>query len=135
MSERRQRHTGAVKYYQTFSNLAGVCLEESWVLEVAPSDHTLALHLEAALGPEHPLYEAPKPGELSCYRRAWLSIRAEDPIDVQLSGARPALDVTGERDLGHVDEFALSPMGNRWKLEGDWGEAVVRSPEVTLLFD
>ena len=130
-----ETYCGLVKYFQTFSDLAGVCLEESWVLEVAPSDDTLALRVEAVLTPEHPLYEAPKPGELSCYRRAWLSIRSEDPIDVRLSGARPAVDATGERDLGHVDGFAPNPMGNGWELEGDWGEAVVRGPEVTLLFD
>ena len=124
-----------MQYFEAFSDLAGVYLEDSWVLEVAPSDHGLSLRLETVLTPEHPLYEAPKPGKQHCYRLGWLSLRAETPMDLRLSGARPAIDATGEPDFGNVDTFVFDPEENRWELEGDWGYAGFRSPEVTLRFD
>jgi hypothetical protein len=124
-----------MRYYEAFSDLAGVYLEDSWVLEVAPSDHGLSFRLEAVLTPEHPLYEPPKPGEQHCYRTGWLSVGGETPMDIRLSGNCPATDATGEPDFGHVDAFVLNPAANRWELEGDWGQATVRNPEVTLRFD
>jgi hypothetical protein len=86
MSGRFHRHTGeAMEYYEAFSDLAGVYLEDSWVLELAPSEDGLVLRLDVVLTPEHPLYEAPKPGEQHCYRAAWLTVRAK-PVNVHLSG-------------------------------------------------
>jgi hypothetical protein len=124
-----------MEYFEAFSDLAGVYLEDSWVLEVAASDHGLSLRLETVLTPEHSLYEPSKPGEQHCYRLGWLSVRAENPMDVRVSGHRPAVDATGEPDFGHVDAFGFNATEDRWELEGDWGSAVVRNPEVTLLFD
>ena len=125
----------AVHYYEAFSDLAGVYLEDSWVLELAPSDHGLSFRLETVLTPEHPLYTPPKPGKRHCYRLAWLSVEGEAPPDIRLKGSRPAIDATGEPDYGHVDSFAFNPTENRWELEGDWGFASVRAPEATLRFD
>ena len=62
-------------YQEAFSDLAGVYLEDSWVLEVAPSDDGLALRVEAVLTPEHSCYEPPKPSEQYCYRK-WVADRA-----------------------------------------------------------
>jgi hypothetical protein len=122
-----------MKYYEAFSDLAGVYLEDSWVLELAPSDDGLALRLDTVLTPEHPLHESPKPGEQHCHRTAWLSVRA-DPIEVHLSGSPPARDASGELDFGQVDAFVFNPGDDRWELEGDWGHARAGSPEVTLRF-
>jgi hypothetical protein len=124
-----------MRYHEAFSDLAGVYLEASWVLEVAPSDHGLSFRLETALTPEHPLYEAPKPGEQHCYRTGVADRRGENSMDIRLSGHPPAADETGEPDFGHVDAFVLDAAENRWELEGDWGQASVRNPEVTLRFD
>jgi hypothetical protein len=132
---RSPAYSDAVQYYEAFSDLAGVHLEDSWVLELAPSDDGLALRLEAVLTPEHPLYEPPMPGEHHCYRTAWLSVHGEHRMEVHLSGSRPAVDATGEVDFGNVDTFAFNQSEDRWELEGDWGRARVRSPEVTLRFD
>jgi hypothetical protein len=124
-------HTPAVQYHQAVSDLAGVYLEASWVLELAPTDHELALRIEAVLTPEHPLYGPPRPGEQHCYRTGWLSVRG-DGIEVHLSGRRPSQDATGEDDFGNVDAFSFDPVDDHWHLEGDWGNAHVHSPEVTL---
>jgi hypothetical protein len=127
------RHTPAMQYHEAFSDLAGVHLEDSWVLELAPSDDGLALRLETVLAPQHPLYEAPKPGEQHCYREAWLTVRA-DQIEVRLSRSPPAPDASGELDLGHVDAFVFNPADDSWELEGDWGHARAGQPEVRLRF-
>ena len=122
-------------YWEAFSDLAGVYLEDSWVLEVAATAHSLSLRLEAVLTPEHPLYEPPKPGEQHCYRSGWLRVGAADLIDLRLSGSRPAVDASGEPDFGHVDTFVPNTAEDRWELEGDWGDAAVRHPDVALRFD
>jgi hypothetical protein len=124
-----------MQYHEAFSDLAGVYLEDSWVLELAPSDDGLSLHLEAVLTPEHSLYAPPKPGEQHCYRKAWLTVRSPAPAELIFSGAPPAHDATGEMDFGHVDAFVCNEAADTWELEGDWGNARVRSPEVTLRFD
>jgi hypothetical protein len=62
-------------------------------------------------------------------------VGSETPVDIRLSKNRPAIDATGEPDFGHVDAFVLNPTENRWELEGDWGQASIRNPEVTLQFD
>jgi hypothetical protein len=122
-----------MQYNDAFSDLAGVYLEDSWVLELTPSDDGLVLRLDTVLTPQHPLYETPKPGEQHCYRAAWLTVRA-DPIEVHLSGSQPARDASGELDFGHVDAFVFNEASDRWELEGDWGHASASSPEVTLQF-
>ena len=123
-----------MQYFEAFLDLAGVCLEDSWVLDVAPSDHRLSFRIEAALTPEHPRYEPPRAGEQHCYRAGCLSLGSETPMDIRLSGNSPAFDANGEPDFGHVDVFVLNATENRWELEGDWGQASARDPEVSLRF-
>ncbi len=121
-------------YQEAFSDLAGVYLEDSWVLEVAPSDDGLALRVEAVLTPEHSCYEPPKPSEQYCYRSGWLTVQA-DSMEITLSGRPPATDAAGEADFGNVDAVAFDPTDGHWKLEGEWGYARGRDPKVTLRFD
>jgi hypothetical protein len=118
--QRGSRHTPAVQYHEAFSDLAGVYLEDSWVLELAQTDHELAFRIDAVLTPAHPGYEPAKPGEQHCYRRGWLRVRG-DQIDTHLSGSSPATDATGEEDYGNVDAFVFDPTNDHWLLEGDWG--------------
>lgn len=128
------RHNPAMQYHEAFSDLADVYLEDSWVLELAPSDDGLALRIDAVLTPEHSRYEPPKQGEQHCYKRGWLSVLAES-IEIALSGRPPAIDATGEADFGNLDAFAFDPTDERWKLEGEWGDARALDPKVTLRFD
>jgi len=120
-----------VKYHEAFPDLAGVVLEDSWVLEVAPGASGLALRLDAALTRDHREYVEPKAGEVGCYRRGWLTVRSVAPVEVRVSGTTPAVDATGEADFGHVDTFAQDAEG-RWELEGDWGYARIPEAQVTL---
>lgn len=123
-----------MEYHRTFPDLPGVLLEDSWVLDVAPHDQGIAFRLEAVLTPENPSYRSPRPGELHCYRRAWLSIESDAQMDIALSGARRATDAGDETDLGHIDLFRELGDG-RWLLDGDWGSANVARPRVSLILD
>ncbi len=104
-------------------------------MDVAPGAHGVAIRLEVALTPGALAIWSAEAGEQHCYRMGWLSVRGEGVIDVRLSGNRPAIDATGERDFGHVDTFVFNSTEGHWELAGDWGVAAVRTPEVTLLFD
>ena len=128
------RHTRLVEYHQAFPDLAGVYLEDSWVLNVAPTEHGVSFRLEAVLTPEHPRYRPRQADEQYCYLTGWLSVRSSEPVEVRLSGLPPAIDVSGEQDLGNIDRFVLHA-GEVWAMEGDWGSARVAHPEVSLRFE
>lgn len=123
-----------MEYYEAFSDLAGVVLEESWVLEVAPSAAGLALRIEVRLTPDHPRYGEPALGEMGCYRTGWLWVHSSEPVETRLSGTRPTLDPDGASDYGNVDSLVQSSEG-AWTLDGDWGHAQVRDPQVRLELD
>jgi hypothetical protein len=124
-----------VEYHEQFPDLVGLLLEDSWILEVAPSPRGLSLRLEIVLTPDHPHYEPPLAGEQHCYRNAWLIVRSAEPLDIQLSGTPPAVDATGQPDLGNVDRFIFNQAARVWELQGDWGHPRVRDPKVSLRFD
>lgn len=123
----------AVGYDDAFPELAAVYLEDSWVLEVAPSGEGVAIRLEAVLTPEHPLYRHPAPHEQHCYRAGWLTVTG-NAIDVQLSGRNPSLDPDGSADYGSIDTFRTVADGF-WEMEGDWGSVKVNQPVVRLQLD
>lgn len=123
-----------MQYFEAFSDLAGVVLEESWVLQVAPATAGLALRLDAVLTRDHPRYGEPAPGEVDCYRTGWLTVSSSEPVEIRLSGVAPAVDATGTPDYGHVDTFGQDSQGC-WELEGDWGYARVHGARVSLDLD
>jgi hypothetical protein len=123
-----------VEYHEAFADLSEVVLEESLVLDVAPTATGLALRLEAVLTAQHPSFTRPLPDEAHCYRTCWLTLTSLRAAEVRLSGARPALDATGTPDLGHIDQLTETAEGI-WVLEGDWGWARVDRPQIRLELD
>lgn len=109
-------------------------LEDSWVLEVAPTSDGLSLRLEAVLTPEHPRYQAPAPNEQHCYLTGWLTLRSSDSVELQLSGSPPAADASGAPDYGNIDRL-VGDANDVWEMDGDWGYARLAQPEVRLQFD
>lgn len=61
-------HTG-------FPRLAGIYLEDSYVLGVAESPGQVIFHLDAVLTPRHARYHAPHPGDQYCYAHGDLVFR------------------------------------------------------------
>ena len=120
-------------YADAFPTLAGIYLEDSWVLSVLPSEQMVAFQLDAVLLEEHPGYAGPRPGEQHDYRRATLVIEGPG-LEVELSGLPPAQDASGATDLGNIDSWMVDEGG--WSvLSGDWGTARVHRPHVRLLLD
>lgn len=48
-------------------DLAGLYLEDSYVLAISETPRRLSFMLDAVLTPAHPRYRAPLPGEQHCY--------------------------------------------------------------------
>ena len=82
-------------YEGAFAGLAGVYLEDSWVLEVTVQDQGCPFDLDAVLTPEHPRYRDPRPGEQYCYERARLTLTSGSAVEFQPSASPPATDATG----------------------------------------
>jgi hypothetical protein len=120
----------ATSYEEAFDPLRGIYLEDSWVLDLVPTESSIAFELDAVLTPEHPEYRGPRPGEPHDYRRARLLVTG-DRATVELSGLPAAVDVSGEADLGHIDAWAVDDTGTS-KLTGDWGSAEVTNARVQL---
>ncbi|WP_088994635.1 hypothetical protein [Micromonospora echinaurantiaca] len=122
------------KHYEVFSDLVGVVLEDSWVLDVDVSATAVVFKLEAALAPEHPAYQSAAANETHCYREATLTVRSGSAIHVRRSTAPFATDASGEPDYGHIDTLHLAADHGPdvWEMTGDWGEALVRQPHVDL---
>lgn len=120
--------------YFDLAGLELVLLEESWVLDVAPSESQIAFRIEAVLLPGHPAFTGPKPGQQYCYRSGWLIVASSEAVSVALSGSRPAVDASGTTDLGNIDVFA-EISSDLWILEGDWGQATVHWPRADLVLD
>ncbi len=106
-----------------------VYLEDSWVLGVYPSAQMFAFELDAVLTPTHPATGALRRASSYDHRRARLVLCG--PVHCALSGAPPALNNDGTRDVGNIDTWILDDSGPS-VLSGDWGAAEVRAERVDL---
>jgi hypothetical protein len=97
----------ASAYFEAFDALAGVSLEDSWVLEVQVTERTCTFRLDLVLTPEHAAFHLPSAGEQHCYAPSTLIISASDALSFQPGPGPPARDASGELDLGHIDSFVL----------------------------
>jgi hypothetical protein len=113
--------------YETLPTLAGVYLEDSYVLSIDQGPHSLTFRLDAVLTPDHPLYREPRPGEQYCYVNATLTFGSATQIEwVSRTGASYR-DANDEEDQGNIDYLEHDPDG--YHLGGDWGEVRVRSSQ------
>ncbi len=122
-------------YDATFAELAGVLLEESYVLAIDERDGAVEFALDAALTPSHPRYRPPAANEQYCYRRGQLVVAGAGLIRLRRSGARPATDAAGERDFGNIDSMHQVDSDGRdsWAMDGEWGELEVAEPRISFL--
>lgn len=120
----------ATSYEEAFEPLRGIYLEDSWVLDIVPTEGSVAFELDAVLIPDHPEYRGPRVGEQHDYRRAQLLVTG-DRVTVELSGLPPAVDASGEADRGHIDTWVVDESGTS-TLTGDWGSADIPNARVRL---
>jgi hypothetical protein len=124
-------------YHEAFAGLANVVLEDSWVLGLEASLTALTFRLDLVLTPSHASYGPPLPGEARCYRSGTLVVASESALLLRRSSLPPANDAAGGRDYGHIDTFDLADSTNDrvWILAGDWGDASVRDPRISVRLD
>jgi hypothetical protein len=93
---------------------------------------TLTFKMELVLREGHPDYHPPKLGEQYCYRSGLLIFRQVTSLSWVGPSVRPAVDATGEKDYGSVDELRVEAGG--YRLIGDFGDirVISASPEVLL---
>lgn len=113
--------------YGKFPGLAGVYLEDSYVLAIAESADRLSFRLDAVLTPDSPAYHAPRPGEQYCYAMASLVFPHVKGIEWLARADRHYTDATGEEDLGNIDTLEVTD--DLFVAEGDWGRVRIRGSQ------
>jgi len=115
--------------YTDLAELAGVFLEESYVLDIEARPGRVKFDLDFVLTPEHPNYTAPAVGEQFCFRRGSLEFEGVRRLIWSDQGAPPARDATGEIDFGNIDSLTFDEVG--FVLEGSWGRMELRAASVS----
>ena len=105
--------------YNSFPGLAGIFLEDSYVLGITQSSDQLVFRLDAVLTPEHPAYHSARPGEQYCYEKGSLVFPDITRVEWLKRGNDHYTDASGEEDFGNIDVLTLD--GNAFVAEGDWG--------------
>lgn len=113
--------------YEKFPGLAGVYLEDSYVLAIAESADRLTFKLDAVLTPDSPAYHAPRTDEQYCYAMASLVFPDVKGIEWLARADRHYTDATGEEDLGNID--TLDVTDDLFVAEGDWGCVRIRGSQ------
>ena len=111
--------------YTQFPELAGVYLEDSYVLAISEIPGKLVFSLDAVLTPESPAYEAPRPGEQYCYAAGTLIFEGVHDVDWVNRNQNTFTDASGEEDFGNIDILRME--GTSIVAEGDWGEVRIVS--------
>lgn len=119
--------------YSQLKGLAGVYLEDSYVLSISESPDEFTFALEAVLTLESPHYQPPKPDEQYCYALGRLTFREVARVTWLLRSTQTFTDATGDVDLGNIDSLGFE-MGV-YVAEGDWGRVEIRSTEPQFIFD
>jgi hypothetical protein len=109
--------------YADFPELAGLFLEDSYVLDISESPRQLVFKLDAVLTPEHPAYRPPRPGEQHCYTYGTLVFGDVTRVEWLRRSSRRHTDASGAEDLGNID--ILTVRDGAFIAEGDWGRVRV----------
>ncbi|MCA1702135.1 MAG: hypothetical protein LC808_02240 [Actinobacteria bacterium] len=119
--------------YSAVRDLAGIYLEDSYVLDIVEELPWFKFKIEAVLTPNHPHYRAPGPDEQYCYATGWLVFADISHVEWERKSLRKYIDAEGEEDMGNID--FLRHYSDHWYGGGDWGEVrmfTTASPRFTL---
>ena len=120
--------------YSQLRGLAGVYLEDSYVLSISEALSEFTFVLDAVLTPHCTRYAPPKPDEQYCYARGKLVFANVTAIKWIKRSAQQYTDATGEVDLGNIDSLVFEQ--GLYIAEGDWGQVQIRSEsEPQFAFD
>ncbi|MDN3649558.1 hypothetical protein QWZ13_11670 [Reinekea marina] len=95
------------------SGLEHIDLWESFVLGWELKGEELRIKIDAYLFPEHEGYTEPKENEWACFASAYLIFDGVKDMDgfSSLAECKPAVDATGEKDFGHIEDFQFTVLG------------------------
>jgi hypothetical protein len=109
--------------YRSFPGLAGVYLEDSYVLGISEPSGELVFYLDAVLTPEH--------SEHYCYVHGSLVFPGVTHVVWLSRNGNHYTDAAGDEDLGNV--VVLTADGDAYVVEGDWGAVrISRAPRFEL---
>ncbi len=108
-----------------YPSLAGLYLEDSYVMDIVESDSGITFVLEAVLTPEHPEYHPPVAGEQYCYADGNLVFGDVLGIEWVDRSFQKYKDATGTEDMGNIDSLTNSE--GVYSVIGDWGDVRIRS--------
>lgn len=119
--------------YTQFPGLAGIYLEDSYVLSIQNFPGALVFSLDVVLTPRAPRYQAPRPGEHHCYAAGKLVFANATGVEWTRQTGAHYTDATGQEDLGNID--ILRADGKAFVVEGDWGEVRITGDQPRIELD
>ena len=96
--------------------------EDSFLLDIVEDNGNICFVVEAALRTSHPLYHAPYPGEIHCYREIKLVYKNAN-IVWEEKNFIPIYDASNSYDYGNIDQLLYD--NNRYLLSGEWGKVII----------
>lgn len=111
--------------YPTYPGLAGVYLEDSYVLDITEEPGHVTFRLEAVLTPAHPAYRDPASGQQYCTVNGELAFGDVSVVEWVERIMRRNPDPAGEADLGNID--SLTNEDGVYFVEGEWGRMRIHS--------
>jgi len=93
--------------------LKDIDLWESFVLDWELRGGELRIKIDAYLFPEHSSYVKPREDEWACFVDAYLIFEGTNEMEGfdALNKAKPAVDASGEKDFGHIEDFQFTALG------------------------
>ncbi|WP_037138746.1 hypothetical protein [Rhodococcoides fascians] len=120
--------------YTLLKGLAGIYLEDSYVLSIEEAPERFTFSLDTVLTPDSPRYQPPKPGEQYCYARGRIVFEHVTAVNWVSRSSEQYTDATGAVDLGNID--SLSFERGVYLVRGDWGCVRVQAlTEPLFIFD
>ncbi|WP_245663197.1 hypothetical protein [Nocardia inohanensis] len=111
--------------YTDYPSLAGIYLEDSYVMDIVEEPGEFKFVLEAVLTPDHPHYHDPAIGEQYCYADGALVFSEVTAVDWVDRSYQKYKDATGTEDLGNID--SLTGTDGVYSVQGDWGKVLISS--------
>ena len=125
------KHPNNEKYWK-LSSFENTYLEDSFVLDIIESKSQICFLMEVVLTEDHELYTTPNNGEQYCYKNGKVSFLEINFIKWLSRKMIPFTDIDDKKDFGNIDSFIVTPQG--YHLSGDWGEVIINSKQVELLW-
>lgn len=110
----------------------GVLITDTFVLGWQRDADRLIFVVEASLWPPHPDYQAPLPGEWTCYKRARIFFKGVTSVEglPDMALVNLSIDPDGSKDFGTLSGLVAEDDG--FRISGDFGDVLVKADLVTL---